>query len=285
VNILITGHRGFVGNNLLTHFADKPNINIELPAIDIKNEQSVKSVLEYSKPNIIIHLAANPRGNADLSAMDDNCKGTHLLAHYAPPDCHFIFASTIVVYGDYQHLDFIEDMECKPTSLYALSKLNAENIINRYERLGKFRKTNLRFSAIVGPGLTHGFMFDLINKIKSEDGTLKLFGREPGSIKPFIHIEDVCRAIEYVLDNRVYGTYNICPQDNISVKDIAKLTMEYFGEFKKIEWQPDKIWEGDNLEIKARNSKIFSKGFDFKYKTSKQAILGFLNYVKSNRLY
>jgi nucleoside-diphosphate-sugar epimerase len=274
LKILLTGHRGFLGQHLLQkleEITDNP-VWVLPKLLDIKIEKDVKDIIEISQPNIIIHLAANPRGNADLSVMDDNVKGTHNLVHYAPPQCHFIFASSIVVYGNYQYMDFIEDMECKPTSLYALSKLNAENIINRYDRLGKIRKVNYRFCAMVGNNLTHGFIFDLVNKIKSEDETLKLFGSSPGSIKPFLHVDDACNAILFAIKNNLSGTYNLCPRDNISVEQIANIAMEKLGRKKLVEWQPEMVWEGDNPEIRARNSKIYCKDFELKYRTSKETI-------------
>lgn len=279
MRIYLTGGSGFFGQNLMRRLYNIPNVEIAvLPkGTNIQCEELIKEELEEIKPDVIIHLAANPRGNAGLSAMEDNVQGTHNLVHYAPKGCHFIFASSIVVYGDYHCYNFLEDMQPKPTSLYALSKFNAENIIDRYERIGDIKKTNLRLCALVGKGLTHGFIFDLINKIKSNSKELELIGAGPGSIKPFLNIEDACNCVIYAIEKKMYGTYNVCPRDNISVEEVAKMAMETLKIYKPIKWRPDLVWGGDNNEIRASNNKLFSHGFESKYKTSQQAIQAYLN--------
>lgn len=286
MKILITGAYGFFGQNLSKYLYTNLqtssyiyNLNGK-KGVDLKNEEQVEITLKDFNPDIIIHLAANPRGNAGLEAMLDNVQGTHNLVHHAPQNCHFIFASSIVVYGDYHCYNFLEDMQPKPTSLYALSKYNAENIVNRYERIGKIKKTNLRLCALVGPNLTHGFIFDLINKIKSDSPELELIGAAPGSIKPFLNVEDACNTVLHAIQKKMYGTYNVCPRDNISVEQVAKMAMKTLNIYKPIKWRPDLVWGGDNNEIRASNNKLFSHGFDFKYKNSPQAIQAYLDELK-----
>ncbi len=272
--VFVTGHRGFFGKHLIE------SLKLAFPDylicwnddLNLKDEQFTKQCMDSIQPHCVIHLAANPRGNAGLEVMQDNVTGTHNLVHYAPANCHFIFASSIVVYGNYKHFQFLEDMTPEPTSMYALSKWNAENIINRYARLGKIRKVNFRYSAIVGPNLSHGFIYDLTKKISSDSTELELIGSAPGSIKPFLHVEDACRSIIFAIQNNLQGTYNVCPTDNISVESIAKLAMRCLKREKPIKWRPDQVWAGDNNEIKAGNCKLFSKGFVFKHKSSLSAI-------------
>jgi nucleoside-diphosphate-sugar epimerase len=286
MKILLTGANGFFGRHLYGMLAYGEKNKQHLPweelielgrNSDIKDEKFVKKNLEEIKPDVIIHLAANPRGNADISVMDDNVKGTHNLVHYAPEGCQFIFASSIVIYGDYHHFNFLEDMVPKPTSLYALSKLNAENIINRYARIGKIRKVNFRYSALVGSNLSHGFIYDLQKKLVADSQELELIGEAPGAEKPFLHIDDACRSVIFAIENNLEGTYNVCPNDNISVEKVAKIGMNHLKIDKKIKWRPDLVWSGDNRELKAGNCKIFSKGFEFKHKTSQAAVEAYFN--------
>lgn len=279
MKIFLSGAGGFFGQKLLPKLRILQDVEIFClsKGLDIKCEKLIQEELEEIKPDIIIHLAANPRGNAGLEAMLDNVQGTHNLVYYAPEGCHFIFASSIVVYGDYHCYNFLEDLQPKPTSLYALSKFNAENIINRYERIGKIKKTNLRFCALIGNGIRHGFIFDLINKIRNDSKELELIGNAPGAKKPFLHINDACDTILYAIEKKMYGTYNVCPRDNISVEQVAYMTMDTLKIRKSIKWRPDLVWSGDNNEIKANNNKLFSHGFEFKYKNSQQAIQAYLD--------
>lgn len=291
MKILVTGAYGFFGTNLTKYLYENLSVSSMIyrmsgkNGIDLKNEEQVKSFINDYQPDIIVHLAANPRGNADISAMDDNCKSTLNLVHYAPQGCHFIFASSIVVYGDYNHFKFLEDMTPKPTSLYALSKLNAENIINRYARIGKIKKTNLRFCALVGGlNMSHGFVYDLTKKLEADSSELELIGTSPGSRKPFLHIDDACNVINFAIENRLDGTYNVCPQDNISVEEVAKIGMNILNKKKNIKWRPDQVWVGDNQEIAGGNCKIYSQGFEFKYKTSRAAIEAYFNELSKQNI-
>ena len=247
---------------------------------DIKHSTEVKWVLQEYQPDVIIHLAANPRGKPDennpLSIFEDNVLGTLNLLEHSPKNCHFINASSITVYGDTDRADEFDPPA--PTSLYSLSKQMAEDAVNRYDRLNKIRATNLRLCALVGPpaGLTHGFIKDLILKIKSNNPELPLIGKAPGAIKPFLHIDDACNAIYHAVENKIHGTFNICPDDNISVEDVAKLAMEHYGIQKEIIWE-DKVWEGDNPFLSAYNTHALECGFTFKHETSYDAIKAALN--------
>lgn len=283
---LITGASGFLGKNLIKYLKEhRPDLEIigltrqrytSYSLCDIVHEERVRDVMELWKPEIIIHLAANPRGNAGPAVMDDNVKGTFNLVHHAPKNCHFIFASSIVVYGNPN--DNYGQKELAPTSLYGLSKQLAENIIDRYERLGKINKTTLRLSAIIGNNLTHGFIYDLVKKIKSDGDYLELFGNSPGSIKPFVHMDDVCEAINFVIKNKLYNVYNVCPNDNISVKEVAEIGLEKFKSSKIIKWLGESsIWEGDNRILSANNYRLKYTCFNFKYKTSREAIEEYFN--------
>ncbi len=85
--------------------------------------------------------------------MKVNSEATENLARAAAlanPDLHFIFLSTISVYGENQTVQPVaEDAECSPSSDYALSKFNATKRLIRLYEEGLLRKlTILRLAPV-----------------------------------------------------------------------------------------------------------------------------------------
>ena len=105
---------------------------------------------------------------------------------------------------------------------------------------------------MVGPGMTHGLLKDVISKIKSDSKTLELWGKDPGSSKVYTHVQDVVEAItcERFIPNEIV---NICNDDDISAREVAQITMKELGIKKEIVWDETKIWRGDNVKLNANN--------------------------------
>ena len=123
--ILLTGASGTVGFETLKHLVK--NSNYEITVFDVKTPKSVKKLapflrrveivygdicsasdvekVSYNK-DFAIHLAAIIPPLADINpelAYRVNVKGTENLIHALEknsPQCHFLFSSSISVYGD-----------------------------------------------------------------------------------------------------------------------------------------------------------------------------------------
>jgi len=280
--ILVTGEHGFIGKNVLHYLIDQyyeagPNQTLEEFCREnnkyevtgfssgenncrVDNVEDVKRRMEEIKPDVIVHLAAIPVIKPDdknpSQILKTNIEGTFNLVHYAPKGCKFIFASTITVYGDSDGFSkFTENHVCSPTSIYASTKLAAENIINVYTKQGHIDGYSLRICANVGPYATHGIVPDFIKKVKSDSPTLDCLGDWPGSSKPFIHVEDTCKAILHLIENtHDIKTYNLCANDIINVENIAKIVMDVMKIHKPINFLGSGAnWKGDNRLIKASN--------------------------------
>jgi nucleoside-diphosphate-sugar epimerase len=125
--------------------------------------------------------------------------------------------------------------------------------------------------------MTHGMVKDIISKIKKPNNELNLIGKAPGAKKPFLHISDACNTILFAIKNQLSGAYNVAPNDNIFVEDVANLIMAKLGIFKKIVWDGSKVWTGDNPVLKCSHNKINLAGFKLEYESSEEAIIAALN--------
>jgi UDP-glucose 4-epimerase len=293
MRILLTNASGFVGKNLYNKIA--PDRDIQLTAIhgrapsydfihdgdrinntygDLTNKDFI-NYLGNSQYDVIFHLAGNPSVRAnDDNLLQSNFQTTYNLLKIARGS-RFIFTSSSTVYGNgNKHLPFDEGDRCLPTSFYGVSKLMCENLINMYTRQCYINGVNLRLCANVGNYATHGFLPDLIRKYKSPSSELELFGDKPGSIKPYVHVSDTIRALLYFMNNNRTLSWNVCPNDVLSVEQISNLVGEKLGINKPKKWLGEQsVWVGDNKEFAMSNNKLVKSGFQFKYKNSKEAIL------------
>lgn len=237
--------------------------------IDLSRETLVRRMFAHWQPEIIIHLAANPNGKPDPVAptaiLDDNIKATQNLLHWCNEGIKFIFASSIVVYGsNNQDWEPIENSGTKPTSLYGITKVASEHIIKAYSVYRNINYQILRICAIVGPGLTHGILYDFIRKAKQDDA-LTMLGDFPGSCKPYMHVDDVVEAFLYSLTLEVNSIFNICSREPITVDTIANIVLEELNIQKEKVWLgAEANWKGDNLYLSANNDKAELFGFFFK---------------------
>lgn len=258
-NILITGGSGFIGRHLSAYLLSKhKTLKVHTPSkeeLNLLDNRLVAEALKKYQPTTIIHLAgiSNPSSEVGALGMTDlNVGGTQRLLQGALPDTRFIFASSIVVCGDSQYLKNEGNVQA-PQSLYAATKAAAENMVSAYTALEKVRGISLRLCATIGSGLTHGVILDFIKKLQQPAlYTMDIMGKEPGSYKPYLHINDVCRAFEAAIFNDVSGPINITNRDVLSIDNVADIVLDFYKQTRKKMWL-GYTFPGDNLYLNYSN--------------------------------
>ncbi len=151
--ILVTGASGFIGQAVCRAFSlsskiialDKQLCSSEkntyvLVEASIEDKDELKRVCNTYLPDVIIHcagLAHQKLGNKKNTDEYEriNSIATEKLAKAgisANPDVHFIFLSSISVYGEDQSKKAVSEIDlCLPTSDYALSKRSAEKRLEK----------------------------------------------------------------------------------------------------------------------------------------------------------
>ncbi len=186
----------------------------------------------------VVHLAASPdvrlTEERPQEVFENNVLATaRLLEGVAAANIpRFGFASTSTVYGEPTVLPTPEDYApLEPISLYGASKLAAEVLLRGHARSQPLTAVVWRLANVVGGGATHGVVYDLVRKLRANPRELEILGREPGTWKSYIHIDDTIEAILHAwsaVDEGVEA-FNVGSEDAISVREIADRVCEGMG--------------------------------------------------------
>ena len=252
--ILVTGGSGFIGSvtcSLLVQ-AGHNVINIdrvkrELPGVtqypfDIDNHQ-LKGIMELTKPDAIIHLAANhsvPKSidNPAETYYNNVANSVSLLKNAVACGVkHFVFSSSSSVYGDSDMLLNSEIDPTNPLTPYGKSKLMIENVLEDYATAYDFNYTALRYfnaagsfeglgyqldpkehiiPIIVGKALTGEKLTINGNDYETADGTCE---------RDYTHVVDIASAhmaaLNYLFDGGTGGSFNIGGGSSSSIDTVV----------------------------------------------------------------
>lgn len=290
--VLVTGDTGFIGSSLVKELCNKGYYVLGISRSEAKfqhyNYKHYKHILnldggiacffENHNFDYVYHFAANPIvKNYKMTVTCNNVTTTHRILDDLEKvkfQGKLVFASSATVYGPHSTARSVRGNTYPNDSVYALSKKMSEDLILWYSNNYKIGKILIcRYCAHVGPGSTHGLVHDIVNKLKSDTLDLELFGNEPGSIKPFLHIEDSIRETIRLAET-TEGICNISPNDNISVKEVAETIMEELSIKKPIKWLGEETtWPGDQKFV-------FLESLCKNIRPSKQAIKNYVSTLK-----
>ena len=141
-------------------------------------------------------------------------------------DGRIIFPSTCSVYGA-QDEELDEDSPTQPLSLYAESKLQAEQLLTE-RRPGSLI---LRLATLAGVGDTYSrIRLDLVvNLLVARArliGELQVFGGS--QYRPLLHVRDVATAIVPHIASHVGGVYNL-GSENVTILNVARRVVQRVG--------------------------------------------------------
>jgi UDP-glucose 4-epimerase len=200
------------------------------------------------------HLAANPdirRGTADPRV--DLEQGT--LATFAVLEAmrandvrRLVFSSSSVVYGYPATFPTPESYgPLLPQSQYAASKLACEGLVSSFAHSYGLEATIFRFANIVGPGMTHGVMYDFFLKLRRDPSRLEVLG-DGRQTKGYLLAQDCVDGMLFARDRAAppVDVFNLAPDDQSSVREIAETGVAAFGGRARIEMTGGaRGWVGD----------------------------------------
>jgi nucleoside-diphosphate-sugar epimerase len=216
--ILVIGGAGYIGSALVEkllslgkhvtvldalHYGDEPLARVAgHPGLTVIREdfRHIEALTRaMSGMGVVIHLGGlvgDPACAVDPElTVDINVTATKLVGEIAKA-CgakRFIFASSCSVYGACDET-VDETSHFNPQSLYARSKVASEALLGSLHS-EDFAVTCLRFATVYG--ISGRTRFDLVANLLCakaiRDGVITVFG--PDQWRPFVHVDDVARAI------------------------------------------------------------------------------------------
>jgi len=187
----------------------------------------------------------------------------------AGSSARIIFPSTRLVYKGVKGKYLNEGDLMFAKSIYALTKINCENILKAYSSFYGIKYTIFRICVVYGNNFKDAYSYGTVGFFLGMAGKgqdITLYGT--GQIKrTFTHVLDICNIIEKSLDNPscINQVFNIGSNDNFSLKHLADLIAGLYNVgVQYIDWpkEAEKIESGDTIFDGTKLQRLL----DFEYK-------------------
>lgn len=195
--ILLTGHKGFIGSNLVKKLENHTIIGVDLKdGNNILDSNYINALFEYYHFDVVIHLAAIAGVGYSIEhseeVLHNNIIGFDVLAKAAIKHNvkHFIYASSSSVYGDNGELK----------SPYAVSKATNELQAAMYSNLSDMKFSGLRFFTVYGEGIREDLAISKFIKAMRVNEPIYVYGDGTQS-RDFTYVDDICEVIKLILES------------------------------------------------------------------------------------
>jgi len=272
MRILVTGGAGFIGSHLvekllsvghevviLDDFNDfyDPQIkhaniadfekNVAVCHVDLRENDSVRSVFRRKKVDVIVHLAARAGVRPSIQQprlyYDTNVIGTlHLLeAARVTGVERFIFASSSSVYGASKAIPFSEEQHLTQTlSPYGATKIGGEFLCSTYSHLYQMRIVALRYFTVYGPRQRPDLAIHQFTQRIFAGQPIDQFG-DGTTRRDYTYIDDVVQGTMAALNygGPLYDFFNLGESQTIQLKELISAIENALGKTAKINELPE----------------------------------------------
>ena len=217
MNILLTGSNGFIGNYFINNYKAKYNIK----TFSFRNDSL--SALSLDNINQVIHLSAlvHQMGGASKEEYERvNVTQTLDLATKAKQSGvkHFVFMSTVKVYGEETSGVYTENSKCEPQDEYGKSKLKAEIKLLKLEDTG-FKVSIIRTPIVYGYGVKANIK-NLVSLVKKVP--VIPFGKIQNK-RSMVYIGNLCHLIDEVIKQEQSSVFLASDDKAVSTTGLIKL--------------------------------------------------------------
>jgi len=286
LKILVIGGGGYIGSKLIMELINnefnvrcfdrfsssetlsKLNKNVEIVIGDIRSIES-KNFFEI---NTVIDLAALTKDldgkEKEIIEINKNARKKIIEISKLNGVSHFIRISSSNVYAGNKS-ENSEKIIPNPQTLYAKINLELDNhAISLNSK--KFTVTVLRLASIFGDSLRMRWDQSINNMVKELCNNEKIQVKSKNSQRPFLHIDDVIRAIILVIESKENAAgeiFNVGSNDlNYSIGEIAKEITNIAKKENSLIISDEKDKNSFTMNCDKINKKLgFKKNNDLKY--------------------
>ena len=277
--LLLTGGAGFIGSHLaeallrrgarlaivddLNPFYDrtlkKANLqdirhvaDCEFHALDICDTVELPQIMASYRPEVVIHLAACAGVRPSIAQPKlyerVNVAGTLNLLELCRQFQvkRFIFGSSSSVYGASSRVPFSEDqVELRPLSPYAATKLAGEMLAYTYAHLFGLEVICLRFFTVYGPRQRPDLAIRKFTALLEAGKPLPIFG-DGSSARDYTYVDDIVRGILASLDPELrlpangapFEVFNLGNSTPVKLTELVELLENATGRKATCDWRP-----------------------------------------------
>jgi UDP-glucose 4-epimerase len=233
--LLAEGRRVVVIDDLSTGATDRVPPAAALEVLDITDSRSLERVVDASRPEAIVHLAAQSSVTRSVADPRRDCEanvlGTlNVLEAAKPHGAPVVFTSTGgALYGNEAPIPTPEDAPAAPISPYGASKWAAEAYVLTWRQAVGTPHAVCRLGNVYGPRQTpHGeagvvaiFSYHLWS---GQPPTLFGFGRPT---RDYVHVHDVAEALYASIGKA--GVFNIATGQKTDVMQVFQTLQSAAG--------------------------------------------------------
>jgi len=292
MRILVTGGAGFIGSHLCDRLLERGHkvwcidnlrlgrrrniVHLEthpdfwFGEMDVLNDALLGNLFAEVGFEGVFHLAANSDIAAGITngRLDLELNQLTTIAVLEAMQAHGVkrlfFASTSAVFGETDKILHEDSAPLQPISFYGASKLAAEAYISVFAHTLGINAVILRFPNVVGERATHGIIFDLLRKLKTNPSELQVLGDGKQS-KPYLYVRDLIDAILIAWDKMSgpLNTYHAAGIGSTTVREIADIVVASAGSgnTRLVFTGGDRGWPGDVPTFSYDTSRLQSLGW------------------------
>ncbi len=271
MKVLLTGHSGFIGQNLLKYLLKKKidlfitkhnNIKLigkkKIKIIDLNSRLNQKKLL--TNFDLVIHAA--------WSSLE-NYNSTNHIKKILPENIKFLKkliylgAKNLVVLGTCFELgdclgEVKETQIMKPNTQYGKAKKKLYDKLISLQKKNNFNLTWMRIFYIYGSNQRNKSIFSQLKNFNTIQSG-KFFALTEGKqLRDYMHVSTLAKKIiDVSLLNKNFGIVNVCSGNPISVKNLVlkwkskfkwKIKFKFGGKNLK-KYEPNSFW-GSTLKLK-----------------------------------
>ena len=215
VKTIIIGKRSFLSKRLKKYFLNSEIYSLE-EFIDLNKKDKIKNnfnlIINSFFPSSNISKLKNYEEFSKLSSLELS----KLLDIIKKKKINkILYTSSASVYGS---LNSNDELDYFNRTLYASSKIYCENLVKNFCKKNKIKYTISRLFNLYGDGES----FSIISRIMDSYFLKKkiIINNKGLSVRDYIHVNDVCRIYQKILNNRYIGTLDVGTGAGIKVSDI-----------------------------------------------------------------
>jgi nucleoside-diphosphate-sugar epimerase len=255
--------------------------NIPLHVLDLRDYHVVSALIHDLQPDVIVHLAAvahaNQANKNPFSTFDHSLRtlenALDCVRHRR--ECHFIYFSSSMVYGNFADGFVTEDSNCEPLAIYGALKFAGEKMVIAYNQVFELPYTIVRPSALYGERCVSRRVGQVFIENALQGLQLEIAGDGSDRLD-FTYVNDVVNGVICIIENpnSKNQIFNLTYGQSRSIDEMVRILREHFPPIRVKYTSRDKLMPSRGTLSMEKAKRLL--GFEPQYPVEK----GFPKYIE-----